>query len=255
MLNNPIFYFRSIYNVVVAFGTLFSDIHLKRTHPSDNTKDQILKVPIRYGPREKWLVRSEQDPNAGIPGQEKQVQITVPIMSYQITGFTFNGNRKLPTVGRHAHIVTSESKVLSAQYNPVPYDIDIELVIMVKHLEDGLMIIEQIIPFFAPDYTVTLKDIPDMNLKKDVPIILKSFSTEDNYDGPWDEKRVIQWTLSFTAQAYLYPPIKQINVTTEAEINMRIEEAIFRTDTTTPLPANTDADNVEDGSTNSSNNS
>jgi hypothetical protein len=254
MLNNPIFYFRSIYNVVVAFGTLFSDIHVRRTHPTDNTKNQTLKIPIRYGPREKWLTRLEQDPNAGIIGQEEQVQMTVPLMTYQITGFTFNGSRKLPTIGRHAHVVTSNSQVLSAQYNPVPYDIDIELVVMVKHLEDGLMIVEQIVPFFAPDYTLTLKDVPGMNIKKDVPVVLKGFSTEDNYEGPWDEKRVIQWTLSFTAQAYLYPPIKQVNVTTEAEVNMRIEEAIFRTDTTTPLPVATDATGVEDGGVDSNNN-
>lgn len=254
MLNNPIFYFRSVYNVVVAFGTLFSDIHVRRTHPTDNTKNQTLKIPIRYGPREKWLTRLEQDPNAGIIGQEEQVQMTVPLMTYQITGFSFNGSRKLPTIGRHAHVVTANSQVLSAQYNPVPYDIDIELVVMVKHLEDGLMIVEQIVPFFAPDYTLTLKDVPGMNIKKDVPVVLKGFSTEDNYDGPWDEKRVIQWTLSFTAQAYLYPPIKQVNVTTEAEVNMRIEEAIFRTDITTPLPISTDATGVEDGSTDSNNN-
>jgi hypothetical protein len=137
---------------------------------------------------------------------------------------------------------------------------------MVKHLEDGLMIVEQIVPFFAPDYTLTLKDVPGMNIKKDVPVVLKGFSTEDNYDGPWDEKRVIQWTLSFTAQAYLYPPIKQINVTTEAEVNMRIEEAIFRTDTTTPYGntfnnaftpgfQQTDATTVEDGTIDSNNNS
>lgn len=254
MLTNPIFYYRSIYNVVVAFGTLLSDVHLRRTHPSDNTKNQTIKVPIRYGPREKWLTRLEQDPNAGIVGQEQQVQMTVPLMSYQITGFSFNGSRKLPTIGRHANVVTNNTGVLSAQYNPVPYDIDIELVIMVKHLEDGLMIIEQIVPFFAPDYTLTLNDVPEMDIKKDVPVILKGFSTEDNYDSGWDEKRVIQWTISFTAQAYLYPPIKQINVTQSAEIRMHIEEAIFRTDTTTPLPVDATAITIIDGSVNSDTN-
>lgn len=255
MLNNPIFYYRSIYNVVVGFGTIFSDIHFRRTHPTDSSKNQTLRVPIRYGPREKWLTRLEQDPNAGMIGQEQQVQMTVPLMSYQITGFSYNGTRKLPTIGRHAHVIMSNDSMLSAQYNPVPYDIEFELVIMVKQLEDGLMIVEQIVPFFAPDYTLTLNDIPEMGIKKDVPIILKSFSSEDNYDGPWDEKRVIQWTMQFTAQAYLYPPIKQVNVTTQAEIRMFIEETIFqpdvaipfRTDTVTPLPDGANAETVIDG--------
>ena len=211
-------------------------------------------VPIRYGPREKWLTRLEQDPNAGIIGEEQQVQMTVPIMSYQITGFSYDGTRKLPTTGRHGNVITNDTSVLSAQYNPVPYDIEIELVIMIKHLEDGLMIMEQIVPFFAPDYTLTLNDMPGMNIKKDVPVILKNFSTEDNYDGSWDEKRVIQWTLSFTAKAYLYPPIKQVKVTTSADIRMRIEEVIFRTDTTTPFPNLADATTVENGQVESDNN-
>lgn len=254
MLSNPSFYYRSIYNVVLAFGNMFSDIHIVRKHPTDQSLNKTIMVPIRYGPRQKWLAELEQDPDKGIPGKERQVQITLPLMTYQITSFAYDGTRKLPNIGRHAHVITNQTNILSAQYNPVPYDIGFELCILLKHLEDGLMIIEQIVPFFTPDFTVTLNDIPAMALKKDVPIVLNGYSAESTTDTNWTDSQAIQWTMNFTAKAYLYPPIKEVKVTTEANIRMRIEEEIFRIDTTTPLPADADATTVEDGIVTSDNN-
>lgn len=254
MLNNPSFYHRSVYNLIVAFGSLFYETHIVRRHPTDNSKNQTLRVPIRYGPRQKWLAELEQDPDKGTPGKERQVQITLPLMTYQITSYTYDGSRKLPNIGRHANIITNENNVLRAQFNPVPIDVGIELAIMTKSLEDGLMIVEQIVPFFVPDYTLTINDIPDMAIKKDVPVVLNGFSNENNTESTWTDSQVIQWTMNFTAKMYMYPPIKQVKVTTEAQIRMRIEEEIFRIDTTTPLPDDADATTVEDGQVTSDNN-
>lgn len=253
MLSNEFFYHGSTRKIITAFGTLFNDIRIVRTHPTDATKTQTIHVPLAYGPREKFRMRYEQDRNAGIVGEEAAVKMILPRMSFQITSFSYDGDRKQILTGRRAHVVNDDRSVLLAQYNPVPYTISTELVIAVEHAEDGLMIIEQILPFFTPDYTISVKEMPELGLVKDVPVVLTGFNNEDNYDGSWTEDRAIEWTLNFEIKTAFYPPIKPTKVTTDAKVRYFIleSETPFRTDTTVPFPDGSNALTVTDGTTTS----
>jgi hypothetical protein len=144
-------------------------------------------------------------------------------MSYEITGFTYDYERHLPGTGVTVKALTTTNQVLKSQFNPVPYNLGFNLSIMSKTIEDGLMIIEQILPFFAPDYTVTILDMPELDLTKDIPIVFNGISPEDNYDGTFQEKRTIIFTLNFTAKAYLYPPVKLQKINIETDINVIAE--------------------------------
>src|ERR1044072_7699668 len=142
MLQNNPYYWGTIRKVVVAFGTIFSDIHIVREDKNGNPV-QAIQVPCEFGPKEKWMTGNVQNP---MPGVDDSVSMLLPRMSYEITGFTYDSERKLTSTGRTVQAVTNSNKVLMAQYNPVPYNIGFVLNVGTKTVEDGLMIIEQIIP-------------------------------------------------------------------------------------------------------------
>ena len=220
MFGNP-FYYGSVRKIVSGFGTLFNGISIQRK-TSAGAVSQTIKIPITYGPKQKWMVRLLADPNAGQNTQASPVQITVPRMSFEITSMSYDANRKLDTVGKTVNIrnVELNDKTYWATYNPVPWNIDFNLYIYVKHIDDGLMIIEQIVPYFTPDFTITINDMPVIAKIRDIPIILNNVSTEDNYNGNFSERRMIVWTLSFTTKAYLYPAIVEPSKVTDYEINL-----------------------------------
>lgn len=233
----------------MAFGSLFSDIHFIRTDDTViPTEYQTIKVPLAYGPKEKWLVRNKQNP---MPGTDDAVEMLLPRMSYEATGFTYDTSRKLTTTGRHVKALINDNTMLRAQFNPVPYNIGFVLHVMTKTVEDGLMIIEQILPFFTPDYTITVKDIPDLDLRKDINVVLNSVEHEDTWEGTFQERRTITWTLTFTAKAYLYPPVKLTKVNLETNVYYRIEGddgiSVLPSQTTTPSPSDSSAETVVDG--------
>lgn len=219
MLTHSPYYHGSIRKVITAFGSLFSDIHIVRVNDTVSPPiEQSIKVPLSWGSKEKSFVRNIQNPT---PGKDDQVQMTLPRMAWEITGFTYDANRKLTSTGNTMKAIINNQSVVKAQFNPVPYNIGFELGIMVKHNEDGLMIVEQILPFFTPDYTVTIKDIPELNLTKNIPFVLNSVSHEDTGgSGDLAERRIITWTLNFTAKAYLYPPTKMSKVILDSTVNI-----------------------------------
>ena len=177
------FYHETIRKVVVAFGTVFNDIHLVRKD-NDGSIIQTMKVPLAYGPRQKFLVRLREDADL-----TKQVAVTLPRIGFEITGLSYDPGRKLNRVQQFKKVKGTTAKQLDTQYMPVPYNVDFELYILSKQSDDALQIVEQILPYFQPDYTVTINDNTDMGIKRDVPIILNSVGYEDDYEGDFTARR------------------------------------------------------------------
>jgi len=192
------FYHQTSRKMVVAFGSLFNNIEVRRTDSSDAVTE-VIKIPLSYGPKDKMLVRISQDPSLN-----PKVALTVPRMGFELTSMTYDGVRKLNTMGRN---VKKGTTGLKKQYNPVPYNWDFSLYVFVKNAEDGTQILEQILPFFTPDFTVTMTLISGMTVKMDIPLVLNSVTSEDSYEGDFASRRSIIWTLSFLMKGFLYPSV------------------------------------------------
>ena len=199
MLNNH-FRHRLVRKYVVAFGNLFNNITVIR-YDNDQNPIQELLVPLSYSNKEKYIVREEQNPilEAG------NISVAMPRMAFSIVGFAYDGDRKLSTNGMNAFRLPNGD--FNTQWNPVPYDINFQLSILVDNHEDGNQIIEQIIPYFMPEYNITVNTIPEMGISHDVPVILNDVTSEDNYDTPFIDKRQIIWTLGYTMKSYFYGPV------------------------------------------------
>lgn len=209
------FYHESLRKVVVAFGTIFNNIIIHRTN-SDGDVVQKIKVPLSYSPKEKFLVRLEQQPDL----TQKEFSITLPRMGFEISGISYDASRKLQRVGKFKNVNTSDASKMYYQYNPVPYNISFNLYSFTATAEGGLQIVEQILPYFQPDYTVTINAIPEMGIKRDVPITLNSVNYEDSYDGSFTTRRAVNYTLGFTAKTYLYGPIYSGKVIKETQSDL-----------------------------------
>ena len=208
------FYFQTIRKYVSLFGTLFNDIHITRTDKTGHMSAYI-KVPITYGPKEKMLARAFMDPAIDRP----TATFPMPFMTFEMTDVRYDGDRKLKTIQRIANKLDNVPGSLQYQYMPVPYNFGFRLNIMVKNAEDGTKIVEQILPFFTPDFTVTIKLIDQMSELKDIPIILNSISHDDTYTGDFKERQSLIWTLDFTLKGYLYGPVKSTPIIKYAFVN------------------------------------
>ena len=204
MFNNE-FYHETIRRYVIVFGTMFNDMVVHRRNAA-GTIVKRLKVPIAYGPRAKFLSRIKQDPTLTKPDA-----ISLPRMSFQIVGYNYDPARKLQTIGQMRGAVANTS-LNGAVYNPVPYNIDFELSIYVLNAEDGTMLIEQILPFFTPEWTNTMKLVDDIDLRMDVPVVLNTINTEDTYEDAYENRRTIIHTLNFTMKGYIFGPVKNKDV-------------------------------------------
>ena len=235
------FYHETTRKVVVAFGTLFNDIHLVRKDNS-GTIQQSMKVPLAYGPRQKYLVRLNDDPDLS-----KSTAVTLPRIGFEISGMSYDPSRKLQRVQKFKKVKGAKASQLDTQYMPVPYNIDFELYILSKQSDDALQIVEQILPYFQPDYTVTINDNTDMGIKRDVPVILNSIGYEDDYQGDFASRRAIIYTLSFTAKFYLYGPVTSSKVIKTVQVDQYTDlpdQAPKREQrySVTPSPTTADAD-------------
>jgi hypothetical protein len=193
------FYHNTIRKYVILFGTLFNDIHINRV---DNTQGvtRTIKVPISYGPKEKMLARLDADPDL------KRPAIVLPRMSFELTDLNYGPTRKLNTLGKMVGV--DQANLTKYQYNPVPYDLNFILSIAVKNVDDGTRILEQILPFFTPSWNSTVDLIPELGIILDIPIVLNAVSSEDSYEGNFEERRSIVWTLSFTMKGYIFGPTR-----------------------------------------------
>jgi hypothetical protein len=216
MLGNANFYNRTIRKIVVAFGTVFNDIYVVRYTKDGLTAKETIKVPLNWGAKEKYITRITSDPTL-----TKSIATTVPRISFEMTGMSYDSSRKLPTTVRN--FSANNATTVNAQYVPVPYNFDFSLSIYVRNTEDGTQILEQILPFFTPDFSVTVDFIPLMDPKYDMPIILNSVSNETTYEGDMMETRLIIWNLEFTAKSHIWPPVKTGKIITTANTNLYIQ--------------------------------
>ena len=193
------FYNRALRKYVIGFGNLFNEITLVRYNP-DLTEAQRMIVPIVYAPKEDYVTRLETDPQLN-----KKTQVTLPRLSFELTGFTYDATRKQNTnVKQFAQTPTG----LISQYNPVPYNFDFNLYLYVRNIEDGAQIMEHILSYFTPDYTMKLNMIPEMGIVKNIPVVLNSSSQDIDFEGNSErDTRVIIWTLNFTVKGYIYGKI------------------------------------------------
>jgi hypothetical protein len=181
---------------IVAFGTLFNNIELRRS-------TEVMKVPLAYGPKQKFLARLDQNPDP----TNKRTQITVPRISFEINGITYDSSRKVsPTQKIKFAKDTDENKSV---FMPVPYNLSFELAIISKNQEDGLQILEQILPIFQPHYNLAVKLLSEVDETKDVPVVLNSVDYDDTYEGDFVTRRAIIYTLQFTVKTYLYGPVTE----------------------------------------------
>ena len=237
------FYHETVRNVIVAFGTMFNNINIVRKD-NNGTITQSMKVPLAYGPKQKWLTRLDADPSLG-----SAVAITLPRLGFEIGSLTYDATRKLNRVQKFKKVKSSSSNAnkLDTQFMPVPYNMDITLYAMAKNSDDALQIVEQILPFFQPDYTLTLNDMADMGIKRDVPIILNDVGYEDNYQGDFESRRAIIYTMGFTTKFYLYGPVTSSSVIKTVQVDQYAnlqDQAPKREQryTVTPDPITADAD-------------
>ena len=235
------FYHETIRKVIVAFGTTFNNIQLVRKDNNGDVK-QSMKVPLAYGPRQKWLTRLNEDVDLS-----KTVAVTLPRIGFEIQNLSYDSARKLNRVQKFKKVKGAKSDQLDTQFMPVPYNLSIQLYVMAKQSDDALQIVEQILPYFQPDYTLTVNDMVDMGIKRDIPIILNSIGYEDNYQGDFETRRALIYTLDFTAKFYLYGPVTSSKVIKTVQVDQYtdLKDTAPRREqrfTVAPTPANADAD-------------
>lgn len=215
-LYSEYFYHKTIFKSVATFGTLFNDITVKRTDSSNQTVKEI-KVPLSYAPRGKFLSKLKVQPNDN--QLDKRTAIVLPRIAFEMTGFSYDSERKLNSLGSRYN--TTQNDIEKSMYNPVPYNIDFSLGVYVEHFDEGLQIIEQIVPFFSPYLNIPSKLIyDDMESVDDVPVLLSSVSLEETYQGSYEDKRIIQWTLAFTMKTNIFKPIKESGLIRQVETNI-----------------------------------
>lgn len=237
MLNNQVFYHGAIRKTVVAFGRLFSDIQIRR-QDNDGNVDQIITVPLSYAPKEKWIVRIDSD-----PGLNNHTYTTLPRMSFEITGYAYDATRKINKMNKIT-CDQADGAVRKSMFTPVPYNIDMSLYVLTKTQEDAMQIIEQILPTFTPEYTLSINAIPQMNVIQDVPIVLNSISVQDDYDGDFETRRFVTHTLNFTAKINLYGAVSNQGVITD--VNVNVSQPGRKYQATGTLPGDPIEENWED---------
>lgn len=213
------FYHGALRRYVIMFGNMFNELQIRRFDSSGATI-QSVAVPIAYGPKQRAIERALADPTGF-----KSVAITLPRMTFAMSSITYAPIRKLnSTLKIRNNAVDENLKTFNSVYAPVPYDMLFTLSVLTKNAEDGTQIIEQILPFFTPDFTVTMKALPSMNLTLDVPIELTSVSSDDSYEGDFDIKRVLTWDLTFNVKGYLFGPINKSKYISNVEFNFFDED-------------------------------
>ena len=217
------FYNEGMRKLTIAFGQIFNNVIVQHKS-STGAITKRFKVPLAYAPKEKFLVRLDQQ--ADLEG-DREFAIILPRMGFELTGLSYDPSRKINKLQKLVREKPGEDgKKVNYNYAPVPYNIDYSLSIFTATAETGLQIVEQILPYFQPDYTVTIRMIPELDIKRDVPIILNSVQYEDSYSGDFNRRRAVIYTLNFTAKTYLYGPM------TNSSIIKKVQDDLY-TDTDT----------------------
>lgn len=219
MFGTP-FYFSLLRKYVILVGTLFNNIKITRTDKNGN-QTALLKVPITYAPKDKMLARVIQDTAI----DRQTATLPLPVISFEMGKMQYDGTRKLNTIGK---VTVKKDDTLpnkfKYQYNPVPYNINFKVYIYAKNVEDGTKIIEQILPYFTPDWTTTVNLIAETEVTMDIPVTLTNVDYSDNYDADYKERRAIIWTLDLVLKGYLYGPVKKSGIIKFANVNFYIPQ-------------------------------
>ena len=205
------FYNQAVRKTVVSFGTLFNNIELKKV--VDGQVIETEKVPLAYGPKQKFLYRLQGNPTDG-----RKVAITLPRIYFEMTGIDYDASRKTPATQKYKTVINDNGNEVRTQYVPVPYNISFEVGILCKSQDDGLQILEQILPFFQPSFSMSLKFIPDMDEVRDVAVVLNSVDFDDDWEDDFSTRRSITYTMQFTAKSYIYGPYTKADVIRKSRI-------------------------------------
>jgi hypothetical protein len=213
MLNDQVYYHGAIRKSIVAFGRLFSDIKIQRAN-NDGQVEQTIQVPLAYAPKEKWLVRVDGDPSLN-----NYTYVSLPRMSFEIVSYAYDPTRKTNKLNK----ITCENlngTNKKSVFSPAPYNIDISLYIITKTQEDGMQILEQILPIFTPEYTLAVNALPALDIVQDVPVILQSVQVNDEYDGDFQTRRFVTHTLNFQLKTNVYGYVNEQGVITTSNVNL-----------------------------------
>lgn len=222
------FYHATIRRTIAAFGSIFNDIKIVRKD-ADGEVRQITRVPLAYGPKQKFLARLDSASNLH---EDSKVAIKLPRMSFEITSLEYDPQSKVGKMNkiRRGSIVDGAQQIV---YTNSPYRIGISLSVLAKNQDDALQVVEQILPYFQPEYTITINEIPEIGVKGDIPIVLTSVNLTDDYEGDFMSRRAIIYTLEFSTRVRFYGPIQEKNVILSSSVDINnlqtfgfIEEAV-----------------------------
>ncbi len=192
------FYHEILRRTIISFGTLFNGIEIKHEDSNDKTVS-VIRVPLAYGPTQKFLARLQQSPNLNKP-----TQITLPRMSFEFTGLQYDGSRKVTTTQTFTTRTVGVSTEVRKAYMPVPYNMAFELSVYTKLNDDMLQIVEQILPYFQPAYNLSVDLVETIGEKRDIPVVIESINMQDDYEGDFTTRRSLLYTIRFTAKTYLF---------------------------------------------------
>ena len=209
-------YHSAIRKYIIMFGNMFNDIDVVR-YNNAGTAVQSIRVPIAYGPKEKYLARLRQDANI-----DREVSIVLPRLSFEITGFSYDSARQMNKQNRITSIGSGNNSLRSG-WAPAPYNIDISLYGMFANNEDAVQVVEQILPYFRPEWTNSVKIVPSLGIYVDVPTVLTGMSLEDTYEADFQTRRAIIYTFNFTVKGYIYGPVTNKGLITRTLVDFHIE--------------------------------
>jgi hypothetical protein len=208
------YYHATLRRYVILFGTLFNDVVVNRRDSSGNVV-QTIQVPLTYAPKEKMTARLEGNLNL-----DNQEAMLLPRISFEMTSMNYDGERKLNTLNRYTARDQNDPARKLSTFNPVPYNINFELNVYVKYAEDATAILEQILPFFTPEWTSTIELIPEMAIKMDIPVVLQGLSSQDTYEGDFDTRRALIWNLQFLMKGYLFGPVTKSKIIKTSNVSI-----------------------------------
>jgi hypothetical protein len=223
----------TIRKYIILFGTLFDNVFINREN-STGAVVQTLRIPLSYGPKDKYLARVNMDVGSNSTALNQPIATVLPRMAFELTTMAYAPDRKLNTINKIHKKSSTDNNQLQYQYAPVPYDFTFQLYVMVKNAEDGTKIIEQILPYFTPEWTATVNLMEDINGTYDIPIIFNDISTEDTYEGEFTQRRALIHTLTFTVKGFLFGPTRRAEIIKDIDVNIRIPAS-----DATPMVANT----------------
>ena len=197
------FYIGTLRRYIVMFGNIFNDLQVDRYASDGTTPIQSVLVPIEYGPKQKFIQRVTRNPDLN----SEDFSTQVPRLGFEMTAMTYSPLRKLNSLQKIKNGTYSNSIDFAQSFAPVAYDLNFTLHVLVRNAEDGTQIVEQIVPFFTPDFTVTMKVLPDIDLKLDIPIELTNIGIDDQYEGDFETRRILTYSLDFIVKGYLFGPV------------------------------------------------